>query len=275
MTLGSEGSSAYEIAVANGFVGTVDEWLASLKGKDGRSSSGSNGATGATGATGPQGPPGADGAAGGASSFRTAQIFSVTSNDENDFYTRGDGAEGLEDSFWLTGMLVLDPGTYSFFADLTREGITEGEPIESTGGFDVCVLFTVVVDPDDHNDPERWEAPERLFTSYTFSGEEGDQGETNSVRLLYGSESNDVVEGGSSWRTHHSIHTFFTIPAAPDGDAIAVALACSLDMFRVDLFGGSRVAETTTLNQGNMSATQISDGSSDWTYNYRFWEIEP
>jgi hypothetical protein len=37
LTLGSEGSSAYEIAVANGFVGTVDEWLTSLEGKDGRS----------------------------------------------------------------------------------------------------------------------------------------------------------------------------------------------------------------------------------------------
>jgi hypothetical protein len=272
LTLGSEGSSAYEVAVANGFVGTVDEWLASLEGKDGRSSSGSNGATGATG---PQGPPGADGAAGGASSFRTAHIFSVTSNEDIDvFYTRGDGDEGPEDSFWLTGMLVLDPGTYSFFANLTRDGVTEGEPIPSNG-FDVCVLFTVAVDPENHNDPDTWEAPERLFTSYTLSGLDGDQGETNSVRLLWGSESNDRLDGNSSWRTHHSIHTFFTIPTAPDGQAIAVALACSQDMFMVDGFGGSEAASTETLNQGNMSATQISDGSSDWTYNYRLWEVEP
>jgi hypothetical protein len=64
MTMGSEGSSAYEIAVANGFEGTVDEWLTSLEGKDGRSSSGSNGATGAKGDTGLQGDQGVQGVQG-------------------------------------------------------------------------------------------------------------------------------------------------------------------------------------------------------------------
>lgn len=46
-TQGAAGDSAYEIAVANGFVGTEAAWLASLEG-----------ATGATGATGPTGPAG-------------------------------------------------------------------------------------------------------------------------------------------------------------------------------------------------------------------------
>ena len=63
MTLGSEGSSAYEIAVANGFVGTVDEWLTSLEGKDGadgaRGRAGSDG-SGGSGA-GPQGETGLQG----------------------------------------------------------------------------------------------------------------------------------------------------------------------------------------------------------------------
>lgn len=31
---GANGMSAYEIAVAEGFDGTIDEWLESLKGKD-------------------------------------------------------------------------------------------------------------------------------------------------------------------------------------------------------------------------------------------------
>jgi hypothetical protein len=35
--LGSEAESAYDIAVRNGFVGTEQEWLESLKGKDGES----------------------------------------------------------------------------------------------------------------------------------------------------------------------------------------------------------------------------------------------
>ena len=45
---GADGLSAYEVAVANGFVGNEAAWLASL--------------VGATGATGPQGPTGATGA---------------------------------------------------------------------------------------------------------------------------------------------------------------------------------------------------------------------
>ena len=49
-TNGVDGKSAYEIAVDNGFVGTEEEWLASLKGD-----------TGATGPAGPTGAAGADG----------------------------------------------------------------------------------------------------------------------------------------------------------------------------------------------------------------------
>ena len=48
---GNDGDSAYDIAVTEGFSGTVAEWLASLVG-----------ATGSTGATGPAGADGADGA---------------------------------------------------------------------------------------------------------------------------------------------------------------------------------------------------------------------
>nr|DAQ36586.1 MAG TPA: hypothetical protein [Caudoviricetes sp.] len=38
---GKDGKSAYEVAVEQGFVGTVDEWLESLKGRDGQNSSSS------------------------------------------------------------------------------------------------------------------------------------------------------------------------------------------------------------------------------------------
>lgn len=50
---GSEGDSAYEVAVAAGFVGTVEEWLESLAGETGE--------TGPEGPEGPQGPAGTDG----------------------------------------------------------------------------------------------------------------------------------------------------------------------------------------------------------------------
>ncbi|MEC3924341.1 hypothetical protein, partial [Bacillus velezensis] len=50
------GKSAYDIAVDNGFSGTVEEWLASLKGEKG-----DTGATGATGVKGATGAAGKDG----------------------------------------------------------------------------------------------------------------------------------------------------------------------------------------------------------------------
>ncbi|ORV02488.1 hypothetical protein AWB94_00685 [Mycolicibacterium canariasense] len=53
---GPEGDSAYEVAVANGFVGTEAEWLASLVGPQGE-----QGEQGIQGEQGVQGPPGADG----------------------------------------------------------------------------------------------------------------------------------------------------------------------------------------------------------------------
>ena len=56
---GKDGRSAYEIATENGFVGTVAEWLESLKGKDGID--GKDGLPGKDGKDGADGLPGKDG----------------------------------------------------------------------------------------------------------------------------------------------------------------------------------------------------------------------
>jgi hypothetical protein len=62
---GGNGLSAYEVAVANGFVGTEAEWLSSLVGPQGPAGAdGEPGIPGADGAQGIQGPAGADGAQG-------------------------------------------------------------------------------------------------------------------------------------------------------------------------------------------------------------------
>lgn len=68
---GGSGASAYDIAIENGFVGTEAEWLASLKGFDGKDGekgakgdkgdTGAKGAKGDTGAKGDKGDAGADG----------------------------------------------------------------------------------------------------------------------------------------------------------------------------------------------------------------------
>ena len=59
---GKDGRSAYEIAIENGFMGTVAEWLESLKGRDGKDGlSGKNGKDGADGLPGKDGTNGKDG----------------------------------------------------------------------------------------------------------------------------------------------------------------------------------------------------------------------
>ena len=62
---GKPGLSAYEVAVQDGYTGTEDEWLDSLRGQDGQDGQpGIQGPKGDTGATGPQGPKGDTGATG-------------------------------------------------------------------------------------------------------------------------------------------------------------------------------------------------------------------
>lgn len=59
---GADGDSAYTIAVNNGFIGTEEQWLESLKGKDGvQGPKGETGEQGPVGTTGPQGNPGPQG----------------------------------------------------------------------------------------------------------------------------------------------------------------------------------------------------------------------
>jgi|GEM_PF-2064743 len=65
---GADGKSAFEVAVSNGYTGTVIEWMASLKGPQGiqgekgdKGDAGDNGLNGLTGPRGLDGPPGPQG----------------------------------------------------------------------------------------------------------------------------------------------------------------------------------------------------------------------
>jgi hypothetical protein len=87
---GADGLSAYQIASANGFVGTEIEWLASLVGPPG-----ADGADGAPGADGADGPPGADGADGadGLSAYQIA-VANGFVGDESAWLASLQGADG-------------------------------------------------------------------------------------------------------------------------------------------------------------------------------------
>lgn len=62
---GADGQSAYDLALKEGFKGTLKDWLNSLKGEDGKPGrDGQNGKDGAPGEDGQPGQPGADGAPG-------------------------------------------------------------------------------------------------------------------------------------------------------------------------------------------------------------------
>ncbi len=92
---GELGDSAYEVAVANGFVGTESEWLASLIGPQGPQ--GEQGIQGIQGETGPQGPQGIQGIQGipGVDGDDGRGIVSVVR-------TSGTGAAGTTDTYTIT-----------------------------------------------------------------------------------------------------------------------------------------------------------------------------
>lgn len=87
--LGKDGYSAYEVAVKNGFEGTEEEWLASLKGEKGE-----KGDTGATGAKGDKGDAGAKGETGEAGTPGSNGYSPVKGTD---YWTDADRAEILEE----------------------------------------------------------------------------------------------------------------------------------------------------------------------------------
>ena len=84
-----QGESAYDVAVDNGFVGTEEEWLASLVGPQGVK--GDTGATGATGATGPKGDKGDQGNTGSSVSYPYELVNNRTTDDATKGLTAAEG----------------------------------------------------------------------------------------------------------------------------------------------------------------------------------------
>ena len=133
---GADGLSAFEVAQENGFTGTVEEWLESVKGEKGD--------TGATGAAGAAGATGADGL----SAFEVAQENGFTGTVEEWLESvkgeKGDtGATGAMGATGADGLSAFEVAQENGFTGTVEEWLEslKGE----TGTFDPGEkLFTVV-----------------------------------------------------------------------------------------------------------------------------------
>jgi hypothetical protein len=118
--LTSQGKSAYEIAVSNGFAGTEAEWLASLEGLDGLD--GLDGADGSDGATGADGTNGVDGAQG------DQGIQGITGNNGADGADGSDGATGPDGNNGATGANGTDGTTPTPSTDANKTILSLANP---------------------------------------------------------------------------------------------------------------------------------------------------
>jgi hypothetical protein len=91
---GADGRSAYQVAVARGFVGSETQWLASLKGATGNN--GRDGATGSVGPVGPIGPIGPIGLPGIAGKDGARGLDGLNGKDGVDGKPGVDGARGAD-----------------------------------------------------------------------------------------------------------------------------------------------------------------------------------
>lgn len=143
---GPTGPSAYDTAVAEGFVGDEAAWLASLVGATGATGpAGDTGPAGATGAAGPTGPAGADGAdglgvpAGGA----TGEVLTKVSAADND--TTWSAVDGLPDQTGHADQYLKSNGTVADWAAVAGGGATGagGDQVFYENDTNVTTSYTI------------------------------------------------------------------------------------------------------------------------------------
>ena len=150
---GVDGKSAYEIAVEHGFIGTEEEWLASLKGEKGdpgaqgeAGEKGDKGDKGDTGAQGERGEKGDKGDTGASDYSELSNKPSINGVELNGNKTSGDLA--LQDKLTAGENISIENGVIS----ATSEGTTDynelenkpqidGIPIEKNRGHEAYNLF--------------------------------------------------------------------------------------------------------------------------------------
>jgi hypothetical protein len=161
--IGSPGLSAYEIAVQNGFVGTEQEWLASLKGEDG--ADGQNGTNGINGVDGQDGIDGIDGINGqdGLSAYEIALANGFVGTEQQwldslkglDGVDGQDGADGQDGTNGQNGLSAYETalangfvGTEQQWLDSLKglDGINGQDGADGTNGQNGLSAYQIAVD---------------------------------------------------------------------------------------------------------------------------------
>ena len=134
------GQSAYELAQAEGFEGTVQEWLASLKGADG--AAGANGQDGQNGVNGTNGADGADGANGADGQNGTNGTNGQDGSDGKSAYQLAVDA-GFSGTLteWLTSLNGTDGADGADGSDGVngRHGVDGSNGIDGKSAYDLAV----------------------------------------------------------------------------------------------------------------------------------------
>ncbi len=142
---GADGDSAYEIAVANGFTGTEEEWLASLKGEDG-----------AKGDTGPQGPQGEKGEKGDTGEQGPAGATGETGS-QGAKGDKGDTGPAGEDGGYYTPQATVEGDIFMVAFTASKEGMPDAG----------MVGFTLPKDGQDGETPRIYVGSVETVTSDT------------------------------------------------------------------------------------------------------------
>lgn len=157
---GKDGKSAYEIAKENGFTGTEEEWLESLRGKDGaKGDKGDQGEPGKDGAPGKDGEPGAKGDPGkdGKSAYEVAKDNGFDGTEEEWLESlKAEGGSNIPTTGRVHQMLVTNQGGNMEWVDRTHYSYYDYEYLlpETTytaedlapGAADIKTPVTVVQD---------------------------------------------------------------------------------------------------------------------------------
>lgn len=225
---GPEGKSAYEVAVEEGFVGTADQWLASLQGDDGQD--------GAPGTPGAAGTPGADGAAGRSAyqiavdnGFVGSQSAWLTSLQGADGAPGADGQDGAPGAAGAPGA----PGTPG------TNGTNGTNGTDGTDGVDGRSAYQVAVDNGFSGDEPSWLASLQGATGATgATGAAGATGATGATGAA-GADGQDGEQG----------------PPGPNSDIVTATFAGEYDN------GNSGASATIDFANGQKQKVKLTAAS--------------